>query len=313
MHKLTGPLIVAAIAILGLSGCGEAQKPAKGATQTVVHAAGTSEIPAAPHKVIVFDTGMLDTMDALGIPVAGVPQKTVHLPSFLSKYLGSDYINAGGFFEPDFQALSAAAPDLIIGGGRAKKAYGELAKIAPTIDLEIDDTHFIDSFHQRTMQLGEIFGKKAEAKAALDQLDQQAAAVKAKAASAGSGMLIMINGGKISAFGPGSRFSFLYDALGFKPPVELPDKGLHGNAMSFELLLQADPDWLFVINRDAAIGTQGNASAEQVLDNELVNKTKAKRLGHIVYLDSAEMYLGGGIQTYKHLTGAIDRALSATP
>lgn len=313
VRRVTMPLMVAAVAVLVLAGCGEGDKPMAVETRTVVHAAGTSVVPLTPRKVVVFDTSILDTMDALGIPVAGVPRNNATFPPFLAKYQGQGYLNAGGLFEPDFQAISAAAPDLIVGGGRAKKASGELNKIAPTIDLEVDDSRFMESFRQRTLQLGEIFGKEAATKAALDDFDRQAAAVRVKAAGAGTGLVVLISGGRLSAYGPGSRFGFIYDGLGFTPPLELPDKGLHGNAMSFELLLQADPDWLFVISRDAAIGTQGAASAEQVLDNELVARTTAKRLGHIVHLDSAEMYVAGGLQTLTHLTRAVDQALSSRP
>ena len=46
-----------------------------------------------PEKVVVFDFGMLDTLDELGIEVAGVPQANV--PSYLSKYEDSKYTNVG--------------------------------------------------------------------------------------------------------------------------------------------------------------------------------------------------------------------------
>lgn len=310
MRRLTKLFMLAALAGAALDGVAANHADAA-EVRTVTHAQGTTEIPVAPTKVVVFDTVALDSMDALGIPVAGVPQTNVAFPPFLEKYKGTKYLNAGGFFEPDFQALSAAEPDLILGGGRARKAYAELSKIAPTIDLEVDDSRFMDSFRERTLQLGQIFGKEAEAKAALATLEQQAAAVRAKSATAGTALVVMINGGRLSAYGPGSRFAYVYDVLGFKPAIELPDRGLHGNAMSFELLLKANPDWLFVISRDTAIGTQGAASAEQVLDNELVARTKAKQAGHVVYLDSSEMYIAGGLQTLTHLTRTVDQALSA--
>ncbi|GAB3447767.1 siderophore ABC transporter substrate-binding protein [Insolitispirillum peregrinum] len=307
------PLMAALLAAITLTACDDEGVSNTQETRSLTHAAGTTPIPLHPQKVVVFDTAMLDTMDALGLPVAGVPQTTVTYPPFLAKYQGQPYFNAGGLFEPNFQALSAAAPDLIIGGGRASKAYGELSKIAPTIDLNVDDEHFADSFRQRILQLGDIFGQQDQARAALADLDQKTAAVRGKAEQAGTGLIILINGGRLSAYGPGSRFGFIHDVLGFKPAIDLPDKGLHGNAMSFELLQQANPDWLFVISRDAAIGTQGAASAQQVLDNELVQRTKAYQNGHIVYLDSAEMYVAGGLQTFRHLTAMVDHALSAKP
>ncbi|WP_019647216.1 siderophore ABC transporter substrate-binding protein [Novispirillum itersonii] len=311
MRRFSLSWVAAVMASLSLGGCWGDDAPAPVATHTVVHAAGTSEVPVQPKKVIVFDTAALDTMDALGIPVAGVPRNNVTLPPFLRKYQQGDHINAGGLFEPDFQGLSAEAPDLIIGGGRAKKAQGELSKIAPTLDLEVDDSRLMASLRERTLQIGEIFGRTPQAEAALTTLEQAAAAVRTKSAAAGTALVVMINGGRMSAYGPGTRFGYLYDGLGFRPALDLPEKGLHGNPMSFELLLQADPDWLFVISRDAAIGTKGAAPAEQVLDNEIVARTKARQAGRIVYLDSAELYVAGGLQTLLHLTQTVEAALSA--
>lgn len=312
MRKFTFPTVVAA-AVLVLAGVSAGPVAAADDTRTVVHAAGTTAIPAHPRKVVVFDTMALDSLDALGVAVAGVPRDNATFPPLLAKFQQGDHFNAGGLFEPDFPALAEAAPDLIVGGGRARKAYGELSKIAPTIELTVDDSRFMDSLRERVTQMGEIFGKQAEAKAALAALDARSARVRAKAAGAGTGMVVMINGGRLSAYGPGSRFGFIYDGLGFRPPVDLPDKGLHGNAMSFELLAKADPDWLFVISRDAAIGTAGAPQAAQVLDNELTARTKAWTKGHVVYLDSAEVYVAGGLQTLTHIADAVDQALSRAP
>ena len=44
----------------------------------------------------------------------------------------------------------------------------------------------------------------------------------------------------------------------------------HGQAISFEFIAQTDPDWLFVIDRDAAIGREGT-SAQRMLDLSLIH------------------------------------------
>ena len=119
----------------------------------------------------------------------------------------------------------------------------------------------------------------------------------------------MINGGKFSAYGPGSRFGFIFDQLGFKPAIDFPQAGKHGNLMNAELLLSANPDWLFVIDRDSAIGTKNAQSAQQILDNPLVKRTKAWNNNHIVYLDSRALYIAGGLQTYRQLLEQIDHVM----
>ncbi|MFV8112014.1 iron ABC transporter substrate-binding protein, partial [Enterobacter cloacae complex sp.6700816] len=91
--------------------------------------------------------------------------------------------------------------------------------------------------------------------------------IKGKAPSAGKAMVILVSGGKISAYGPGSRFGFIFDVLGFEPAyVFTEDTGRHGNIVNSELLLKLNPDWLFVIDRDGAIGAKDAQPAADVLD-----------------------------------------------
>lgn len=63
--------------------------------------------------------------------------------------------------------------------------------------------------------------------------------------------------------------------------------------MTSEFILNANPDWLFVLDRDNAIGRTEGQSAQQVLDNPLIHKTKAWQNDRIVYLDSASLYIAG--------------------
>ena len=44
------------------------------------------------------------------------------------------------------------------------------------------------------------------------------------------------------------------------------------------------PDYLFILDRDAAIQTEGAQLAQEIVENELVMGTRAYQDGHIVYL-----------------------------
>lgn len=63
--------------------------------------------------------------------------------------------------------------------------------------------HLKDSEKERIDALAQIFGKQAEA----DKLKAEinASFEVAKAAALGKGLVILVNGGKMSAFGTGSR------------------------------------------------------------------------------------------------------------
>lgn len=285
-----------------------ASLPAGAQTLTVKHAAGETTLPGTPKKVAVYDLASLDTLDALGVSVAAVPRGGK--PGPLAKFAGDEYAKVGTLFEPDYETLSALSPDLIIVAGRSRAKFADVAKVAPAIDLSLDPTRPYDSAREHIALLGKIFGKASEAKALLDKLDAATAAVKAKAAGAGRGLLILTVGNRMSAFGPGSRFGILHDAFGIVPAVPDLKIGNHGQPANFEFIQKTNPDWLFVIDRDAALGKPGNAA--KMLDNELVGRTTAWKKKQVVYLDPANWYLvGGGAQALQASVDQIGNALAA--
>ncbi len=68
---------------------------------TYSHQLGETTVEKQPEKVVVFDMGVLDSLDKLGVEVSAVPKDSV--PDYLDKYRGDDYENAGTLFEPDFE------------------------------------------------------------------------------------------------------------------------------------------------------------------------------------------------------------------
>lgn len=59
----------------------------------------------------------------------------------------------------------------------------------------------------------------------------------------------------------------------------------HGNEVSFETIVELDPEYIFVLNRDAAIGADGAEQAQEVVENEHTRQTQAYQNGNIVYLE----------------------------
>jgi hypothetical protein len=151
--------------------------------------------------VITFDLGVLDSMEALGEDVQGLPQGG-SLPEQFAEYRSDEYVNAGAMKEPDLEAVAEAAPDLIIISGRTAEFYDELSEIAPTVDLSIDETDPLASFTERSGTLGAIFGKEAEVEERLAAIDEQIAETEEQAAGAGTAMFLLTNAGEVNAYGP---------------------------------------------------------------------------------------------------------------
>ncbi|ANF98320.1 siderophore ABC transporter substrate-binding protein [Paenibacillus bovis] len=304
------------LAILVLAACGKeagsttgaaGSDAAPAATVKVAQTTGDVEVPKNPQRVVVFDMGILDTMDQLGIKPVAVPQD--NLPPYLEKYKSSDYINAGGLKEPDFEKVSEAAPDLIIISGRQADSYEEFSKIAKTINLSVDTNDYMKSFTQNMNIIGEIFGKQDEINEALTAINNEVTATQEKVKKANHNALIVLaNEGSLSAYGAGSRFGLIHDVLGFKAADPNIEVSTHGQSVSPEYVAEKNPDYLFVVDRGSAIGE--DSSGKATVENALVKNTNAYKNGHIVYLNPYYWYLsGGGLQSVSEMVKEVGDAV----
>ncbi|SFR60775.1 iron complex transport system substrate-binding protein [Yoonia tamlensis] len=274
--------------------------PAFAETVSIDTYTGAADVETMPTKIAVFDIAALDTLDALGVSVAGV------VAPYYVDYLAQSAAGAeviGTLHEPDYETIAAGGYDLLIAGGRSSAVAPDLAKIAPTIDMTIwEDT--IGQGLARLNAYGAIFGKQAEATALQTQFEAALAAAKEAVADEGSALIVMTNGPSVSAYGAAGRFGWLHTALEIPEAVEAVEDATHGEAISFEFIRDANPDVLIVIDRAAAIG-QDAAAAAATLDNALVHQTAAWSNNKVIYLNSANVYIAsGGIQS---LTQIVDQ------
>lgn len=318
MKKFKLALIMSVFAILmaacGDNNSGEAednnnnnQENNNEETITVEHELGETEVEKNPEKVVVFDFGMLDTLDQLDLDVTGVPQKNI--PSYLEKYEDDSYENIGALKEPDFEKIAEIDPDLIIISGRQSEVYDQLQDLGPTVFLGVDTERYMDSFTENVETIGEIFDKEDEVEQELADVDEHIdEVVEVAEASDKDGLIILANDDKISAYGPNSRFGLIHDVFGVPASDEDIEVSTHGKNVSFEYVVEQDPDLLYVVDRSAAIGE--GASAEQVVENQLMENTKAMQNDDIVYLDPDYWYLsGGGLKSVNEMIDEVKASL----
>lgn len=261
-------------------------------TVTIEHELGTTEIEKNPEKIVVFDFGILDSLDKLGIDVAGLPQAIV--PSYLEKYDSDEYENVGSLKEPDFEKIAEIDPDLIIISSRQSDLYDQFKEITDnTIFLGVDATRYMDSFEENMHVLGEIFEKESEVEEELSNIETSINDLNERASNSDKeSLIILANDDKISAYGPSSRFGLIHDVFGVKATDENIEASTHGKNVSFEYVKEQNPDILYVIDRGAAIGEESSAKA--IVENKLVENTNAYKNDDIVYLDPEFWYLSGG-------------------
>ncbi|KZE37049.1 ABC transporter [Bhargavaea cecembensis] len=323
MKKLTFfAVLMAFLLILGACGNDSAEEnkensgSSDGATEetaedsnamTIEHELGEAVIEGTPENVVVFDYGILDTLDELEVDVAALPKAT--LPSYLEQYESDEYTNVGSLKEPDFEAIHALKPDVIFISARQASLYDQFAEIAPTVYIPIDEMNYVESFKENMNTVAEIFGKEDQMTQELEEIDSRIADIQEKTSATEEEALIVLGTqGKVSAFGPASRFGLIHDVFGLKPADEGIESSRHGQNITFEYILDTNPDLLYVIDRDAAIGE--DSSVKQSFENDLVQKTNAYKNDEIHYLNAEYWYLsGGGLQSLKEMISEIEGSL----
>jgi iron complex transport system substrate-binding protein len=172
---------LAAIMILALSGCGgqtagtggqggepsssaspvQRSAPSPAQERVLTHAMGETTVPANPQRVVVLDTGELDSALALGVkPVGAVSAfQGGSFPSYLSDKTDG-ITSVGTIQQPNLEAIAALKPDLILSSKTRHEAiYPQLSQIAPTVFTESVGVTWKENFKTHA----EALGKSAEA------------------------------------------------------------------------------------------------------------------------------------------------------
>lgn len=313
MKKLAALLLTCTV-LVGMSACGvsenkenaskQNQSSAKGNTEdgtaegkgsvTLTHTMGETKVSYDPQKIAVLDLAALDIVDALGLGdrVVGIPKKSS--VSYLSHYNEKESIvNLGSAKEIDMEALNALEPDLIFIGGRLSSEYENISAIAPTYLLSIDrEEGYLSSMRENVTAVASIFGVEEKAEELLAGFESRVDALKT-AAEGKTAIVGLVTSGSLSTLGNDSRCSIIGTEIGFQNVASEVDS-THGDSASFEFVLQKNPDFIFVLDRDTAINAEESKVAKEVMENEIIMKTDAYQNGRIVYLTPDVWYLSEG-------------------
>ena len=264
-----------------------------GTTPTVFAA---DKAVTVPERAVVYDLATLDTMQTLGIPVAGVPK--AQFPAYLAGYGDAKYTVVGSLFEPDYDALSKIQPDLIIVGGRSSAKAEVLGKVALTLDFGVKPATMLQDIERNITKIADMYGKQEQGKALVAKIQREVAELNQLASQAKPGVLLMAINERIMPQAPGSRFGFLFDVFGAKSMLtakDLPVRG--GPAFTFDDLAKLQPEWIYVIDRNTGVGSAAGGGAivpsQKVFDNAQVKSTPAGQKGQVVFLDPKGWYLMG--------------------
>jgi len=260
-----------------------------------------------------MDMAALDILDQLGLEsrVVGVSDTSL---DYLKKYVDNEKVAAlGTIKEADMEAVMASEPDVIFIGGRLAKSYDALSEIAPVVYLSTDtELGTVESVRKNAGIIASMFGLEDKVDGLMEGFDARLATLS-ESSKGKTAIIGMCTSGGFNVLGNDGRCSLIGREAGFENiGVDANiDTSTHGNEASFEFVVEKAPDYIFVLDRDAAIGTEGAKLAKDIMENELVMGTDAYKNGNIVYLAHPAVWYTaeGGIRALDLMIGDLESAL----
>ena len=271
------------------------------------------EVPYDAQRIAVMDMAALDILDSLGLGDRVVGSSSTSL-DYLQDYVTNESVsNLGTIKEADMEAVMACEPDVIFIGGRLSSSYDALSEIAPVVFLSTDtEIGVVESVRKNASTIASMFGVEDQVDSLMSGFDTRIEALAAFAADK-TAIVGMCTSGSFNVLGNDGRCSIIGVEVGFENigvDAEI-DTSTHGNEASFEFIVEKAPNYIFVMDRDAAIGTDGAQLAQEIMENELVMGTDAYKSGRIVYLEHPAVWYTaeGGIHALDLMLSDLESAL----
>ncbi len=244
------------------------------------------EVPYDPERIAILDMACLDILDNLGVGDRVVGSASTSLDYLQDYVTNEEIVNLGTIKEADMEAVMECEPDIIFIGGRLSSSYDALNEIAPVVYLATDsEAGVVESVRTNASTIASIFGLEDKVDELMADFDSRIEALS-QFAEGKTAIIGMCTSGSFNVLGNDGRCSIIgkeigFDNIGVDSNI---DTATHGNEASFEFVVEKNPEYIFVMDRDAAIGTDGAQLAQEIMENELVMGTDAYKNGNVVYL-----------------------------
>ncbi|REE71950.1 iron complex transport system substrate-binding protein [Rhodococcus wratislaviensis] len=292
---VAGAVALAAAATFSITSCSSSDDSAaeSGTTsstgqfpRTVDHFRGSTEIPAAPQRIVALDNSFTDAVLLLEAPLVGyVDYREPGLPDYLGSSrdeFAAEAESVGKVSTASLEQIAALQPDLIISAEvRDGKNYEQLSAIAPTIFTETTGPTWKDNIRL----VGKALGKEELAEQKIGAYEERAAAVGAEINDTASNPVISVvrfAGEPTARLYRTTSFSgiVLADAGLARPQSQGPDPADPDNimqAISPELISEAEGDAIFVSTWQDPAGKSAEA-AKPFLESPLWQTLKGRKV-----------------------------------
>ncbi|NLA50628.1 MAG: ABC transporter substrate-binding protein [Alcaligenaceae bacterium] len=280
----------------------------------LTHSEGTIKLDKTPETIATYDPAVLDSLDYLGIEVDLMPN-IQERPAF-KKY--ADLKPAGTLFEPDYDVLNEAKPDIIFVARRTAAKQEELSKVAPVAFYSFNNFNYFEDFKTNNLNLAKAFGKEAEAQAKLDEIDADMKKLHEINKDKTGVFMMVLGNGRVAPHVEGDLFGFSYDLFGLTPVLEgrdpntppaprpAPDSpeakaAAEARAKQVTEIAEANPDWLIVFDRQQL--TSNELTADKTLqEHPELGQLDAVKNNKIIFIEPSKWYLiTGGLNNIHNI------------
>ncbi len=290
------------VLVLSLAACGGGSSEDSGGettsdNRTIEHAMGSTEISGTPERVVVLDTGELDSAMTLGVKPVGAVEAVEGLgyPSYLD---GTEEIeNVGTIEEPNLEKIVSLNPDLILSSKlRHEQIYDQLSQIAPTVFTETTGVTWKENFEVHAEALnrtdeGNIVKKEYQGRT--DEFEQ------AMDDNPPTVSIVRFLPGDTRIYQKESFIGTVLEDAGLPRPPSQDVEGFAIMNASKELIPKMGGDVVFV----TTYGPEGQSTEQKITGDPLWQKLEAVQQGKVYEVSDDLWMLGIG---YTAANGAVD-------
>ncbi len=324
MKKPVALLLTLAMALscgILASACSFDEEPAEGETVTVSSLDENGEtvqkeVPLNPQRVATLDYAVMDIMDYLGVGdriVASCEGTIEYLSDYWDAMESGSIANLGTLKSYSLEELMYSEPDIIFISGRQSSDYANFEEIAPVVYLSVDGDNYYSDILSNVDTVAKIFGiSESDVDEKLSQSGYEERIAAINETYNGASCLIMMY--TTSPTVTNSNCYLIDHELGFENLYNSYMAGTsetHGSSISWESILELNPDYLFVLNRGYITSGTGN---DAVASDLAAQASTIGYTGKIIVLANPDAWYtaSGGIQALGTMISDIETGLGMT-